>query len=113
MQSLGNHDRIVRYIGSPMLELGPAVIMEYCELGDLLSFLRRTLKHAKTEVFSVKETKTAKIIYCFLDERTVTVSNCKRKVGMPERSLTDMLAGQRWNGIIIFALRFSRASGFH
>lgn len=54
MRVVGDHEHIVRYVGSVTLELGPALMMEHCELGDLLSFLRQTLKHAKTEVLSVK-----------------------------------------------------------
>src|SRR5687767_13683865 len=79
MQKLGAHDHVVLYIGCLTLELGPALIMEYCELGDLLSFLRRTLKHAKTEVFSVRRTYLASIITHFLAEGAVTVRICKRR----------------------------------
>lgn len=59
MQLVGGHKHIARYIGSVTLDLGPALIVEYCELGDLLGFLRQTLKHAKTEVFSVKRSKVS------------------------------------------------------
>lgn len=53
LDSLGMHEHVVQKLRVLNLELGPAIALEYCSNGDLLSFLRRSLASPKKEVYSV------------------------------------------------------------